>query len=644
MLPIRKFSTKNWLPSLLTLRNRYFVAIDAVGLCLTPALAIVLRTDNLSSLDLYGPALAVYTVLGLAVRLVVFFRFGLYRRYWRYASVDDLVQIVLAVMVAMTVIGAIFFGLRFPAFSADPPSWSIARLPRSLPLLDGMLALALVSATRFSVRIAERSLRRQPKGAKRQRVVVVGAGDAGQMIVKEMQTKPQLGLEPVGFLDDDPRKRGVRIHNVPVWGGRELLESMVHEYGVGQAIIAMPSASGKTIRELVALCEQVGVPAKTVPGMNEILDGSVSVRQVRDVQIEDLLRRDPVQTDVSAVERMVRGCRVLVTGAGGSIGSELCRQIIRCEPAELVLVGHGENSIFTIHNELLHLANVTHHVARITPVIADVRDMERLGRVFAAHRPEIVFHAAAHKHVPLMEGNVCEAVTNNVLGTANMLRLSETHDVRHFVLISTDKAVNPSSVMGATKRVAELLVQQAARQSGRPFVAVRFGNVLGSRGSVVLTFKDQIARGGPLTVTHPDVRRFFMTIPEAVQLVLQAATLGQGGEVFLLDMGEPVRIVDLAQDLVRLSGLEVGRDIDIVFTGLRPGDKLFEELFAGGEEYGPTPHDKIFLSLNGKHPVRGPADVELAVRDLVQLARQQDDACVRARLQELVPEYDPRRG
>jgi FlaA1/EpsC-like NDP-sugar epimerase len=334
---------------------------------------------------------------------------------------------------------------------------------------------------------------------------------------------------------------------------------------------------------------------------------------------------------------MLSGCRVLVTGAGGSIGSELCRQIARCEPASLILVGHGENSIFTIANELRRLWPDL----LFRQVIADVRDSHRLCQVFEATQPEIVFHAAAHKHVPMMEENVAEAVTNNVQGTANLLQVSEVYGVERFVLISTDKAVNPTSVMGATKRVAELLVREVGRRTGRMYVAVRFGNVLGSRGSVVPIFREQIARGGPLTITDPDVKRYFMTIPEAVQLVLQAAALGTGNEVFILDMGEPIRIVDLAKDLIELSGLEIGQDVDIVYTGLRPGEKLFEELFGKGEEYTTTEHDQILISCNGTQGPGYPPKLRQRVEDLIALAQKGKEAEILAKLQEIVTEYGP---
>ena len=466
-------------------------------------------------------------------------------------------------------------------------------------------------------------------------VVIIGAGDAGRMIVREMQANPQLGLEPVGFIDDDPAKQGVKIQGLPVLGDWERIPEVVRDYKISQAIIAMPTAPGKTIRRFVELCQEAGVEAKTIPGVYELLSGQVSVSQIRDVDIEDLLRREPVQIEADEVVGMVKGKRVLVTGAGGSIGLEICRQVAQHSAAELVLLGHGENSIFRAMRDLA----AEHPDMTLHPVIADIRDRPRLEAVFRHHQPCIVFHAAAHKHVPIMECNVEEAVSNNVLGTQCLIGVAEDTGVERFVLISTDKAVNPCSVMGATKRVAELLVEAAAERNGRIFVAVRFGNVLGSRGSVVRIFREQIGRGGPVTVTHPDMRRYFMTIPEAVQLVLQAAAIGQGGEVFVLDMGEPVAIVDLAHDLIRLSGLEVGRDIDIEFTGIRPGEKLFEELFADGEVYQRTHHEKIFIAKADHFHFDG-EKLRDGVLELERLAREMDQEGIRRKLRELVPEYE----
>lgn len=617
---------------MLSLRNRHFFLMDLLLLPAAAVLAFVLRLDA-TGLAVYGSAILVFVVLSVPVKLVTFYLMGLYRPFWRYASVDELLRITLATGVSELVTIGLLFAVVLPLTG-------VQGFPRSIPFIDGLLTLVVVGGPRFALRWAEQRWERGQRRGRREpekQVLVIGAGDAGTMIVKEMRANPQLGLMPVGFLDDDKDKQGVQIGGLPVLGGREHIPVLVQSSGVEEVIIAMPTAPGSSIREILAICSRAGVAARTIPGLYDILSGQVSVTQIRDVDIEDLLRREPVRTDTSAVEEMLCGCRVLVTGAGGSIGSELCRQIARCKPGTLILLGHGENSIFAIANELQRLWPDL----PVEQVIADVRDLDRLRQVFAAHQPETIFHAAAHKHVPLMEINVSEAVTNNIEGTANLLWLAEAHQVGRFVFVSTDKAVNPSSVMGSTKRVAEFLVQRSARHSGRPYVAVRFGNVLGSRGSVVPLFREQIARGGPVTITHPEVRRYFMTIPEAVQLVLQASTLGVGGEVFLLDMGEPIRIVDLARDLIELSGLEVGRDVDIVYTGLRPGEKLFEEILVAGEEYLPTQHEKVFASRNGPQVLDYLSDLDGVVEELVALARRGDEAQVRAKLKEIVPEYAP---
>jgi len=633
---------------MLSWRNRHFLFLDLVLLPATAVLAFALRLDA-TGVQQHMDAILLFVIVAVPVKLLTFHCFKLYARYWRHATVDELLLIVTVTAVSTLATVGLLFGLALPLTG-------LAGFPRSIPLIDGLLTPLAVGGPRFAVWVASRRRRREHRrrACERQiRALVVGAGDAGTIIVKEMRANPQSGLLPVGFVDDDPAKHGARIHDLPVLGGRERIPELVQDCDVGQVVIAMPTAPGIAIRETLEICERAGVPARIIPSMHDILSGLVRVDQIREIQIEDLLRRAPVQIDATAVERMLRGCRVLVTGAGGSIGSELCRQIARCKPVALVLVGHGEHSIFAIANELRR----RWPALRVHRVIADVRDTDRLRQVFATHRPQVVFHAAAHKHVPMMEANAPDAVTNNVLGTANLLHVSEAYGVERFVLISTDKVVRPTSVMGVTKRVSELLVQQAAERVGRRYVSVRFGNVLGSRGSVVPLFQWQIAHGGPVTVTHPDVRRYFMTIPEAVQLVLQAAALGQGGEVFLLDMGEPLKIADLAVDMIRLSGLRpkvrwpdsdphVGSkgkdwDIEVVFTGLRPGEKLFEELLVDGEEYVPTPHEKIFACHNGDHcPVR-PVDLNRALADLIELAHDGNGSQVRAKLREIVPEYAP---
>lgn len=625
------------LASLPKLRNRHFLLLDLLALALIPSAAMLLRLDRLSDYQRILPDLLVYTLLGLFVRTAIFVPFGLYSRYWRYATVGEMWVIAVANFTSTACLCALFFALR------DYGSWD--QLPRSLPLLDGLLGFFAVASIRFSVRLAERSLRQRPCEDGR-RVLIVGAGNVGQHIVKEMRDNPHLGMQPVAFLDDDRDKQGVRISDLPVLGRLDELARVVADKKIAEVVIAMPTAPGKLIRSILELCDQADVPTKTVPAMSAILEGAVNVNRLRKVEIEDLLRRETIRTDIAAVKELIRGRRILITGGGGSIGSELCRQVLYCGPSELVLLGHGENSIFEIHNELQRLAKKMsddtggHFTAPlIHAVIADIRFRERVQAVVERYRPEVIFHAAAHKHVPLMEMNPVEAISNNVFGTANLLDAALANDVERFVMISTDKAVNPTSIMGASKRAAELLVLRAARQSGRAYGAVRFGNVLGSRGSVVLTFQRQIAEGGPITVSHPEMNRFFMTIPEAVQLVLQASVLGKGGEIFVLDMGEPVKIVDLARDLIELSGLEVNQDIDITFTGIRPGEKLYEELFIPGERYQRTHHEKILIAGNASSFV--PQNLEESLSSFNRAISNQDRPAIVRTLMRLIPEFQP---
>jgi FlaA1/EpsC-like NDP-sugar epimerase len=583
---------------------------------LTPLIALVLRVGALADQwHDFQNDLIVFTLASLVVKPLILYLAGMYRRYWRYASIGELYLLGLAVLCSTALLTAAAWAIHgsdmFPG----------AELPRSIPIIDGMLTLLAVGGIRFAVRagrLGPPARRHSGKDGKK-RVLVVGAGDAGAMIVRELRSSSRAELDPVGFVDDAPEKQGVYVHGVPVLGRLSDILRVIEHRTIDEVIIAMPTAPGKIIRETVAVCEAAGIPSLTVPGMFEILTGDVSVNQLRNVEIEDLLRREPVQTDSTEIMQMLTGARILVTGAGGSIGSELCRQILRAGPAQLVLLGHGENSLFVLNQDLRHLFPQ----AKLQIVVADIRDSSRINAVFARFRPQIVFHAAAHKHVPLMEDNIEEAVTNNVLGTRIVTEVAEKYDVERLVAISSDKAVNPTSIMGATKLIAELIVHEAGLRARRPFVSVRFGNVLGSRGSVVPFFRQQIANGGPVTVTHPDITRYFMTIPEAVQLVLQAGTMGRPGDLFVLDMGSPIRIVDLARDLIRLSGLEEGRDIDIVFTGLRPGEKLNEELFTSQEKYGRTAHEKIFMMQNGHQSPAGPAygTLQAHVNELVSAAQ-----------------------
>ncbi len=604
-----------------------FLGIDALALTVSVFIAYALRLERLDLAE-YWRSCALFAGIALIVAPTLFALCGVYAQYWRYASFYEFSLLACAIACAGVVLTGIILLMR-SLFS------DIAVVPLSVPAIFAMPALVLTAIPRLSMHSRfHPSLRRHPRDGST-RVLIMGAGEAGAMIVRSMRDARRDAVI-VGFIDDNPRKQGIRINGVPVLGDRHDIPRIVADHHINEVIIAMPSAPGKTIRDIVAICEQSGARTKIIPGIAELVDGRFSVNHIRDVQIEDLLRRAPIKTDMQAVGALIAGRRVMVTGGGGSIGSEICRHVLRYQPAELIILGHGENSVFAIHNELQQWLNASRtssesdgsgsgssrNVPILHTVIADIRFAERVHSVFEQYRPDIVFHAAAHKHVPLMEANPVEAVTNNVLGTRNLLDAAIVTGVERFVMISTDKAVNPTSIMGSSKRAAELLVHHAAKRSGRAFMAVRFGNVLGSRGSVVWTFKQQIAAGGPVTVTHPDMQRYFMTIPEAVQLVLQAAVLGQGGEVFTLDMGEPVRILDLARDMIELSGLQVGRDIDIAFVGLRPGEKLFEELFLPGERYHRTSHEKIFIAQDAGR--LAPADVLALIADLEEAALSGD--------------------
>ncbi|MGB1249713.1 MAG: polysaccharide biosynthesis protein [Candidatus Promineifilaceae bacterium] len=595
-----------------------------------PWLALSLRVESVFP-EQYISVLAAYSLGATCIRLLVFFGLGFYSQYWRYASLNEMGLIVRAVVSSSVVIAILFSTGRL---------FYPVTFPRSLPLIETLLVLGVIGGSRYGFRMLSR-LRQRTFVGKSKRVVIMGASDLGATIATSIQNSPQLGMTLIGFLDDDEQKHNVRLHSVPVLGGRNLIPDLATVYGIDQVIIAMPNVSGKVIRDIVSVAESANVATKIMPGLTGLLDGSINVSMLRDVEITDLLKRPPVETDRAEISALIGGKTVLITGAGGSIGSELCRQIWQCNPDRLILLGHGENSIFDMHNELRGYArqqgmDPDRHVI---PVIGDIRFPRRIQQIIRKYRPNIIFHAAAHKHVPMMERNVVEAITNNVMGTRNMLDAAADNGVEHFVMISTDKAVNPTNVMGASKRMAEMMVHKTAERTGRPYVAVRFGNVLGSRGSVIHTFRRQIEAGGPVTVTHPDITRFFMTIPEAVQLTLQASVLGTGGEVFVLDMGQPVKIVDLAKDIITLSGFEVGHDIDVEFVGLRPGEKLYEELFIGDEQYERTRHNKLFLAGNAGDLV--PRNIYEMVDRLNEAALDDDEALVYLLLQQTIPGFSP---
>jgi FlaA1/EpsC-like NDP-sugar epimerase len=459
-------------------------------------------------------------------------------------------------------------------------------------IIDWLLTLFMVGGLRFIMRMvsdSQSSISNLQKRASK-RALIIGAGDAGAMVVRELQKNPELNLVPVGFLDDNKIKMSQQIHGIPVVGTLADIGRIIESKQIDEVIIAIPSAGGKVIRLVADVCRLKGIPFRTMPGIYELIGGKVSVSRLREVDITDLLRRQPSYIKGELVGSVIGGRLVMVTGAGGSIGREICRQIARWSPTGLILLGHGENSIF---EALLEIQELFPSLP-IFPVIADIRDYPRIEGIFKKYHPEVVFHAAAHKHVPLMEMNIDEAINNNVMGTRNIVKACEKFKVARLVMISTDKAIRPANIMGASKRFAEMIVLDAAHRTGNAYCVVRFGNVLGSRGSVVPLFKRQIAKGGPVTITHPDMKRYFMTIPEAVYLVLQAAGMSKGGETFVLNMGQQVRIMDLAEDLIRLSGLEPGKDIEIIYTGIRPGEKLSEDLWEEGNQFVPTQHPDIF--------------------------------------------------
>ena len=556
----------------------------------------------------------------LCVRLAVFFPLRLHRGLWRYASIWDLRNIVVGVTLSSVLFWAITHG-----------ALRITQYPRSVFIIDAVLLICLMGGVRLGRRLYVASLR---QGGGRH-VLIYGAGDAGEMIVRDMKNNADHDYQPIGFVDDDLRKVGARIHGVPVLGTRRDLSRIVETHQPHEVLVAMPSASASIVREVVRALEPYKIPIKTLPNLRDIVDGRLLVNQIRSLQIEDLLARPAVGLNRTPLERLVKGKRVLVTGAGGSIGSELCYQIAQLEPETLTLYDRYENGLFAVAN---NLASRNGHCV-VHTVVGDVTDRKRLDAVMSARQPAIVFHAAAHKHVPLMEGNPCEAVKNNVLGTRTMMEAAARHDVERFVLISTDKAVNPTSVMGTTKRVAELLVQAMNQQGRTAYVAVRFGNVLASNGSVVPTFVEQIKAGGPVTVTHPDMRRYFMLIPEAVQLVLHAAALAEAGAVYVLEMGDQVKLVDMARNLIRLSGFVPDEEIPIVFTGLRPGEKLFEELVGDDERAEPSGVEKI-LRVRPETPARLD-QLSVQIAELERLAVDGDIAGTLRQLGCIVPTFQP---
>ena len=605
-------------------RNRTVLVGDLLLIIVCVLGSIILRIPFGARLYDFRFQIATMLVVALLVKPVVYFQFGLYRRLWEYASIRELKLIAIAVTTASILVTVIVL-----IVSLLNPHWEYSR---GVLVIDYVLSLLAVGGLRFSYRVISESQSTSRQSESRpKRVLIVGAGDAGALVVREMQRNPQANLNPVGFVDDDPAKQKQEIHGTPVIGILDELARLIDAKKVEEVIIAIPSAPGQVVRKVADICRTKNIPSRTMPSLHELIGGKVSVNKLREVDITDLLRRAPTHIDNELVGLSLGGKRVMVTGAGGSIGRELCRQIARWDPSELFLLGHGENSIFETLIEL----EQSYPVLNAHPLIADIRDKERIKNLFTTYQPQVVFHTAAHKHVPLMQANIEEAVSNNVLGTRTIVDTSIEHNVERLVMISTDKAICPTSVYGATKRIGEMLILDAARRTGKAFSVVRFGNVLGSRGSVLLMFKRQIDYGGPVTVTHPDMQRYFMTIPEAVHLVLQASAMGKGGEVFVLNMGEQIKILDLAQDLIRLSGLEPDKDIEIVFTGIRPGEKLSEALWDEGADYLSTIHPDI-LRLNENGVLTSNA-LDEAVNNIIELGITGDPEQIVNMLNKTVP-------
>jgi len=604
-------------------RNRIILfVIDAFLVNFALILALFIRFEghiNDQFIQYFNRYISVFIIITL-VKLVIFYYFRLYASIWRYASIDELMRVVAASIAGNALMISILFLME-------------TNLPRSVYAMVFLLDMAFIGGSRLSLRSISHYFHSEKLEKKSQkRVMIVGGGDAGAMVIKELKNHYNLQSKPVVIIDDSKQKQGQSLIGVPIAGGRDSIPDLAEKYRIDEIIIAIPSASKKDISDIVNICKETGAKLKILPGIYELIDEVVTISSIREVQIEDLLGRDEIKTDFEEVAGYLKDQIVMVTGGGGSIGSELCRQIAIQKPKRLIILDIYENSAYSIQNEL----RKKYKDLDLRVYIGSIRDKQRVNELMENERPNVVFHAAAHKHVPLMEDSPKEAIKNNVFGTWNLASAASMYKVRKFVMISTDKAVNPTNIMGASKRLCEMLIQAINKESDTEFVAVRFGNVLGSNGSVIPLFKKQISEGGPVTVTHEEVIRYFMTIPEAVQLVMQAGAMAKGGEIFILDMGKPVKILDLAEDLIRLSGYEPYTEIPIKIIGLRPGEKLFEELLLDEEGILATKHDKIFVAK--------PLDIDLGkleteLEELYQVIWNGSDIAVKAFVKELVPNY-----
>lgn len=559
-------------------------------------------------------------VVYIVINIIFLAMFKCYRSLWRYAGEEELISIVLACI--LTAIPAFlvhkFLGGNFSVI---------------FYLLNGVLVISLTGGARLLYRIGRRLISRCRINDKMKKVLIVGGGNAGDMVIQELKNNPQLHKKPIGIVDDDNNKKGRRIHNVPIIGTIKEIEDIVKINDIDEIIISIANISKSKKREIIEICKNTKCKLKTIPGVYEIIDGIVDIKKIRDVQIEDLLGRETIKVNISEMSEYIHNKVILVTGGGGSIGSELCRQIATFNPKQLIILDNYENNAYSIQQELMRKYG---NKLSLKTIIASIREEKRLDRIFNEYNPDVVFHAAAHKHVPLMENSPSEAIKNNIFGTKNVAIMADKYKVKKFVLISTDKAVNPTNIMGATKRAAEMIIQTMNEESETEFVAVRFGNVLGSNGSVIPLFKKQIEEGGPVTITHPDIIRYFMTIPEAVQLVIQAGAMAKGGEIFVLDMGDPVKIVDLANNLITLSGFEPNVDIEVKFTGLRPGEKLYEELLMSEEGLTNTDHKKIFIGKPMEFDMKKNTKL---LRELKEIVMNEKIELIDSKMRELVSTY-----
>lgn len=604
-------------------RIALLILADMISIMLSSVLSLYVRYE-FSFMDVqkeFWEAILEAYLINVVITLIIFYIFRLYNSVWRYASDTELVNIIIAVVICAAMQPVIFWILN-------------THVPRSYPFFYAFFMMMFTGGVRFSYRIMRMLQNRRLNrigGKSRVNCMIVGAGAAGNAILKEIETSNYLSMHVVCAIDDHPGCHGKYLRGVPIVGGREKIQESVDKYGVDEIIIAIPSASRATLKPILEICKETGCRMRILPGMYQIINGEVNVSKLREVQIEDLLGRDPIQVNVDEIIGYVSGKTVLVTGGGGSIGSELCRQIAQHNPKRLIIFDIYENGVYEVQQELKQ----KYPHLNMEVLIGSVRNTARVEEVFKLYRPDIVYHAAAHKHVPLMEVSPHEAIKNNVFGTLKVARAADEYGVRRFVLISTDKAVNPTNIMGASKRICEMIIQDMNRKSKTEYVAVRFGNVLGSNGSVVPLFKKQIEAGGPVTVTHPDIIRYFMTIPEAVSLVLQAGAYAKGGEIFVLDMGEPMKIDDLARNLIKLSGYRVDDEIKIEYTGLRPGEKMYEELLMNEEGLTETANKMIYI---GK-PIE--IDDEKFEQQLEQLraASQAEESDIRAEVAKIVPTY-----